>query len=149
MMMLDLASGKLARLACVVCLAVAATVLLAVTAADSAAAATRKLSGTHTSAEIGSTCATAGGVYYPTQGGGYGCATEKGKVECTKAGKCTGTCSNCANVVRGVNGVLRPPASAGTASAAGGATSNKIPVNNTNQPVAVQHAGGHSSNAKH
>jgi hypothetical protein len=137
---------RLARLGFVAGLATA--LLLAATAADTAAAATRKLSGTYSSGQITSACGAAGGVNYTIRGGGYGCATEQGKVDCNKQGKCTGTCSKCANVLKGVGGVLHPPASAGTAAAAGGTASKKTPVNNVNQPVAVQHA-GHSGGTKH
>jgi hypothetical protein len=51
---------------------------------------------------------------------------------------------------QGLNGILRPPASAGTASSAGGAANNnKHPISNVNQPAIVQGSGGHSSGSKH
>jgi hypothetical protein len=117
---------------------------------DTGLAATKVLSGHHGEAEIQSACGAAGGTFH-SGNGNYGCFTDKGAVNCNSKGLCVGECSKCAQVAKGVSGVLRPPASAGTALAAGGTTnSNKHPITNVNQPVAAEHFGGsHSGGSKH
>jgi hypothetical protein len=68
-----------------------------------------------------------------------------------------GSCFSCNSKTQKCTGVTpdvvrKPPGrtSAGTASSARGATSTrKLPVANVNQPVALQHSGGHSGGTKH
>jgi hypothetical protein len=142
-----------ARIALVAILAATTAALLA----DASSAATRKLSGSYSRSQVEAACDASGGGFYGnapgggTKGGGYGCVTASGQVDCDKNGKCTGTCSKCTSVVKGgVNGVLRPPASAGATSAAGGTTNNNKPsLHNVSQPVVVQRASGHSGGTKH
>ena len=65
--------------------------------ADSVWAATKKLPGKYTVARIETACICADGENTSGTGpGGFGCKTSKGEVSCTKDGKCTGTCKNCA-----------------------------------------------------
>jgi hypothetical protein len=142
-----------ARVAFVAVLASTAAALLV----DASSAATRKLSGSYSRSQVEAACEASGGGFYGnppgggTKSGAYGCVTASGQVDCDKNGKCTGTCSKCTSVVKGgINGVLRPPASAGATSAAGGTTNgNKPPLHNVNQPVVVQRASGHSGGTKH
>jgi hypothetical protein len=145
-MMLDLASGKLTRLAFATVLAGAVTLL-----ADTGLASTRKLSGTHSFGEIASTCGSSGGSFGVNVNGGYSCTSKDGGVvSCSSKGQCYGGCKNCPASVRDVNGILHPPSSAGSATAAAGTTNNnKPPVHNVNQPVVVQRSSGHSGGTKH
>jgi hypothetical protein len=126
--MINFASGKLARIVFIAALACTATLLLA----DTGSAASRKLSGTYSSGQIKASCDANGGVFSSTGSGGYNCTAGGGIVDCNSKGKCTGYCTKCASVAKGVGGILRPTGSAGTASAAGGgtATKRKIPINN-------------------
>jgi hypothetical protein len=60
-------------------------------------AATKKLAGTYVVGQVGADCIFNNGESTSGTGpGGYGCKTSKGSVSCTKDGKCTGTCANCA-----------------------------------------------------
>ena len=91
--MLSLLSSRLARLAVLAVLAVVGIMLLA----DAGPAATRRLSGTYTAAQIKASCdASPGGIY---NNGPYGasCISDKGSVTCDPKGRCTGSCAKCAN----------------------------------------------------
>ncbi len=142
---------RLSRFAFVALFALAATV--AVT--DGVLAATRVLSGTHSFGSIAAACGANGGTMTVHASGGYGCVGKGGSVDCNASGKCTGGCnssSKCASVVKALNGGERPPSSssAGNASASGTANSDKHPITNANQPVAVGRVGaGHSGGGKH
>ncbi len=147
-----LAVRQLARVAFAAILAFGALLVLA----DVSSAASRKLSGTHSAGEIKAACDANGGVFSTgasSAAGGYMCVGSGGIVDCTTKGKCTGYCTKCASVAKGtgLNGILRPPGSAGTASTAGGtANKNKLPLHNVNQPIVVQHSGGaRSGGSKH
>jgi len=144
--MITLLSRKLMRLACMAVLACTATLMLA----DTSSAASRKLSGTHSAGEVKSACDANGGTYSQNYNS-YTCVGTAGSVTCSSNGSCYGSCKKCASVKGGLNGVLRPPASAGTASAAGGTASNKKPpLHSVNQPVVLQHSGGaRSGGSKH
>ena len=136
---------RFSRPAVIVILACTAVVLLA----HAGLAATKVLSGTHSESEIKSTCSAAGGTFTGGSGAAYGCFTDKGAVNCNSKGLCVGECAKCAQVAKGVTGVLRPPASAGAASAAGRTTTTRrLPVNNVNQSVASQRS-GQSGGTKH
>ncbi len=140
-------SRKFARLGLTVALACGLTLL----AANAGLAATKVLSGTHSFGQVAAACGAAGSTFVVHQSGGYDCAANGNLVSCNGKGKCTGTCDKaCASIAKGLNGVLRPPASAGTASAARTTGSNaKAPLRNVNQPVVVQHFGGaHSGGSK-
>ena len=138
-------SRKLARLAFTAGFACTATLLL--TTAGSAA--TRTLSGTHSAGEVAGTCLKSGGTFTSNANGSYRCDGNGGSlVSCDAAGKCTGTCAKCAAVSRGVNGVLRPPLSAGTATSMPNRRS--IPVaSNSHVPVAGIGHVGNSGSRKH
>ena len=144
-MMLHGASGRLARLAFGAMLACAVTLLLA----DASSGAARRLAGTYSQSRLASICSTAGGNSY--QGNDkYGCTTATGTTECDKNGKCTCTGSKCPAVVKEGNGIPHPPASAGTAVAAGSTTNTrKLPITNVDQQGAPQHSGAHSAGTKH
>ncbi len=125
-----------------------------VIAANEASAATKVLAGTHSFGQVAAACGGSGGKFVVASSGGYGCLTASGPtVNCNAKGQCSATCpgTTCPAISKGLNGVLRPPASAGTASAAAGTgTKNKPPLHNVNQPVVVQHSGGgHSGGSKH
>jgi hypothetical protein len=153
-------SRKLARLAFTAGLACTATLLLAEPGRAFAV-----LSGTHGAGEVAGACLKANGVFTSGSNGSYSCEAKNGKVSCDAGGNCVGYCKNCASVTKGgLNGVLRPPASAGTASAAGSGTATKrrLPVNNVgglsvsggttggaNHPVVLQRSAGHSGGSKH
>jgi hypothetical protein len=65
--------------------------------ADSVWAATKTLAGKYNVGQIDIACINAQGIVTSGTGpGGFGCKTSKGEVSCTKSGKCTGTCQNCA-----------------------------------------------------
>jgi hypothetical protein len=125
----------------------------AVIAANEVSAATKVLPGTHTFGQVAAACGGGGGHFAVSASGGYSCAAASGNtVECNAKGQCTSTCygKNCPAVSKGLNGVLRPPASAGTASAGGTANNNKPTLHNVNQPVVVQRSGGaRSGGSKH
>jgi hypothetical protein len=150
-----LPSRNLGRVAFAAMFACAGGLLLA----DSALAEYHQVHGTHSSAEVGRDCGSRGGDFYKDKDGGYGCILNDGgtltSVECTAKGSCACQGPQCAAVVkRGIKG-LRPPASAGTASAVARTTNNKHPIinihpiTNANQPAVVQHSGGHSGGTKH
>jgi hypothetical protein len=126
-----------------------------VIAANKASAATKVLAGTHSFGQVAAACGGGGGQFNVSASGGYGCQTASGPItgiQCNAKGQCAVFCKGaCPAVSKGLNGVLRPPASAGTASAAGGTgTKNKPPLHNVNQPVVVQHSGGtRSGGSKH
>jgi hypothetical protein len=130
----------LARNALTALLACAAATLLA----DAASAAT-KVSGTHSFGQVAAACGAAGGSFNVHTSGGYSCTmSDLTQVTCNAKGQCTSTCGTktCA-ASRGLKGVLRPPASAGTASAARGASANNNPpAHSINHPVVVQRSGG-------
>jgi hypothetical protein len=110
-----LSSHKFACLALGALFGCVATLLLT----DVGWAATKKLSGHYDYGDLSAACAKAGGKFSAPATGGYSCTTAVGKVECKENHECTGTCSNCASEVNGLEGVLRPSSSssAGTASA--------------------------------
>jgi hypothetical protein len=77
------------------------TLLLAVACigffANTTSAGTKQLSGTYTTGQVDLDCLNANGTVTTGTGpDGFGCKTLKGSVSCTKDGKCTGTCGNCA-----------------------------------------------------
>jgi hypothetical protein len=144
-----LAGRKLARVAFAAILACAATLMLA----DVSSAAWKKI-GTIGKGELEAKCYANGGVY--TQGdtgaGSYSCTGSGGIVSCNRKGQCKGGCTKCASVVKGtgVDDILRPPASAGTASGAGGTAKNKPPIRKVNHRVVVRRSGGApSGESKH
>ena len=120
-----LACRKFARVVFAAVLACAGMLLLG----DSASAEYRHVNGTHSAGAVGRECGSRGGDFYKDKDGGYGCILNDGgtltSVECTSKGSCACQGPKCAAVVkRGLKG-LRPPASAGTASAAHGNTPSK------------------------
>jgi hypothetical protein len=153
-------SGKLARLAFTAGLACTAMLLLAEPGRAFAV-----LSGTHGAGEVAGACLRGNGVFTSGSDGSYSCETKKGKVSCDAGGNCVGYCQKCASVTKGgLNGILRPPASAGTASAAGSGTATKrqLPVNNVGglrvsggttggaiHSVVLQRSTGHSGGSRH
>jgi hypothetical protein len=124
-----------------------ALVLIAVTAlnfvAGTAWGAKVALSGTYSQTSILASCTKAGG-QFNSDDSGFGCSTDKGSVQCTTNGKCTGECATCgkgpaiAHKAGSVFGVL----SGTTLKAAGiahpqhgpGSSHNPI-VENSNKPV--------------
>jgi hypothetical protein len=65
--------------------------------ASTTSAATKTLAGIYSDTQVERDCIDNSGTVTPGTGpGGYGCKTSKGSVSCTKDGKCTGTCGNCA-----------------------------------------------------
>ena len=71
--------------------------LLVILGMGAASAGTIKLSGTHSSTEIESTCDREGGLFIVApKTGGYGCVKGGNVVGCNSGGQCTGTCPNCA-----------------------------------------------------
>ena len=153
-------SRKLTRLAFMAVLAGIATLLLAGTGS----ALEHQLPGNHGRGEVKAACGARGGVYTSSKDGSYGCAIEGAIVDCTAKGSCVCDGSQCAHVKKGgLNGVLRPPASAGTASSAGGtATKRRLPVNQVGglktsggttgggtHPVVLERSAGHSGGSKH
>jgi len=63
---------------------------------DTASAGTTTLRGIYARSVLGADCIDAGGTPAPGTGpGGFGCKTDKGEVECTATGQCTGTCPTC------------------------------------------------------
>jgi len=82
-----------------------------------------QLSGTFSVGTVGADCSNAGGTFFNSPNGGYGCATEKGTVTCTSKGTCTGTCSNCQQV-RGKTPIGHP-----------------LPVGNTKQALSANSPG--------
>lgn len=119
---------KCATVALLVAFAGGATALLP----GAAVAKQRVLSGTHSFGSVAAACGGAGGDFHVATSGGYSCTTATGVVSCNAKGQCTGSCNakTCPANVRGLNGILRPPASAGTTYAA----SRNVP-NETNKPV--------------
>jgi hypothetical protein len=134
-----------------------ALVLIAVTTvnffADTAWADKVALSGTYSQTGILASCTKAGG-QFNSDDSGFGCSTDKGSVQCSTNGKCTGECDTCgkgpAVAHRGstIFGVL----SGTTLKAAGtsrslhvsGSSHNAI-VDNSNKPVremSHDHSGG-------
>ena len=91
--MLSLLSSKLGRLAVLAVLAVVGTMLLA----DAGSAATRRLSGTYTAAQIKASCDAAPRGIYNNGPAGASCISDKGSVSCDPEGKCTGSCAKCAD----------------------------------------------------
>lgn len=94
--------------------------------ADEAFAKIVSIGGTHSSAEIKSTCGKVGGEFFSEPDGGYGCAKkctakEYCTVGCEKSGKCKGSVPRRtagASPGRGLAGILRgsstkPPMSVG------------------------------------
>jgi len=162
--MINFASRKRARLAFIAVLAGTATLLLT----ETGSAAEHQLPGTHSFGKVAAECGASGGDFSVSSDGSYGCGLVKDGgvtvVDCTAKGSCVCSGPQCAAVVkRGLNGV-RPPASAGTASSAGGGTSTKrkIPVNQVGglktsggttgggtHPVVLQRSEGHSGGSKH
>jgi predicted Rdx family selenoprotein len=147
--MVILPSRQFARVVGIAALTCAAAAFLV----NSAWASEKVLSGTHTFGQVAAACGSSGGQFTVAASGGYGCIGEKTGVACNAKGQCTAICysGKCPAIAKGLNGVLRPPASAGTASAAVGTGSkNKPPLHNVNQPVVVQRSGGaHSGGSKH
>ena len=160
--MVALLSRELARLACMAVLACTATLLL--TNASSAS----KIAGTLSFGRLAATCGTDHGDFSVSTDGGYSCAFMEGIISCDAKGNCHTECGKgCSDVAkRRLNGVLRPPASAGTASSAGSGTSttHRLPVNKVgsvkltggsnstggaNHPVVLQRSAGHSGGSKH
>jgi len=133
---------KFARLALVAGVACG----MAVIAANEASAATKVLAGIHTFGQVAAACGGGGGSFNVSTSGGYGCVGATGtNLQCNAKGQCVAICPGkaCPAVSSGLKGVLRPPSSAGTASAASRTGSrNKPPFHNVNQPVVVQHSGG-------
>jgi hypothetical protein len=122
-----------------------------------------QLQGTHSAGSIGGTCIDNGGTFLNLPNGGYGCAGKAGTVTCNSKGVCTGTCQKCAASKTGgtVEGILKPPTSAGTnAGPASTGSGQKGPIktgatpptmgtkgpspasNSTSHPVVEEHSGG-------
>jgi apolipoprotein N-acyltransferase len=147
--MVMLPSRQFARFVGIAALTCAAAAFLM----NTASASEKVMSGTHSFGQVAAACGSSGGQFTVSASGGYGCIGEKTGVACNAKGQCTAICysGKCPAIAKGLNGALRPPASAGTASAASGtATKNKLPLHNVNQPVVVQRSGGaRSGGSKH
>jgi hypothetical protein len=137
----------------------------ALIAAGQAAAARAVLSGTHSAGEVAGACLKAGGAFTSSSNGSYSCEAKNGAVRCDAHGNCVGYCDKCADTTKGgLNGALRPPASAGTASTAGSstATRHRPPLNavgglrasggitgGASHPVVLERSAGHSGGGRH
>jgi hypothetical protein len=115
-----------------------------------AVAGTKILSGTYTKDQVLTDCANAGGVPFSGgPGGAFGCNASGGSVVCSKAGKCSGTCSNCQQRVSGgIKGILQPPNSAGAArltGSSGGKGTTKVGVTPPASAGAKQEPSGGST----
>jgi hypothetical protein len=119
--------------------------------ATPATAGTKVLSGTYSKDQVLTDCQNAGGVPFSGgAGGAFGCNASGGSVVCSKAGKCTGTCSNCQQqrVSGGIKGILQPPKSAGAAQppgSSGGKGTTKIGVTPPASAGAKQEPSGGST----
>jgi hypothetical protein len=75
-----------------------ALILIAITTlgflTDTAWAGKVVLSGTHSQTGILASCTKAGG-QFNSNDSGFGCTTDKGSVQCTTKGQCTGECATC------------------------------------------------------